>query len=229
MREIVFDTETTGLDPNSGHRVVEIGCVELVNHLQTGNHFHAYINPERDVPDEVVRVHGLTWEFLSKHPTFSEVVADFLAFIGDATLVAHNAGFDMGFINSELTRLGFPGIPMSRVIDTVPLARRRFPGAQVNLDALCKRFGIDLAVRDKHGALVDSQLLAEVYLELIGGRQPGLELLGLKQGDASGGANGATLLVEAVKREPRPHAPAPEELEAHQAAIAKIKNALWLA
>ncbi|CAA6604849.1 DNA polymerase III subunit epsilon [Rhodospirillaceae bacterium LM-1] len=226
MREIVFDTETTGLDPNSGHRVVEIGCVELFNHLPTGNHFHRYLNPERDVPEEVVRVHGLTREFLANHPTFAEVVADFLDFLGDSALVAHNASFDMGFLNHELGRLGFPPIPMSRVTDTIPMARRRFPGAQVNLDALCKRFGIDLSARDKHGALLDAQLLAEVYLELVGGRQPGLELLG--QGGKSA-ASGQIHLVEAVKREARPHAPTPEELEAHAKALEKIKNPMWLA
>jgi DNA polymerase-3 subunit epsilon len=227
MREIVFDTETTGLDPKSGHRIVELGCVELLNHLPTGNSFHRYLNPERDVPDEVVRVHGLTWEFLSKHPTFSEVVADFLDFLGDGHIVAHNASFDMGFLNHELGLLGFPPIPMSRVTDTVQMARRKFPGASASLDALCKRFDIDLSARDKHGALLDAQLLAEVYLELVGGRQPGLELMGLGASSSSG-TEGVTL-IEAVKREPRPHAPSTEELEAHAQAIAKIKNAKWLA
>ncbi|MDK9721063.1 MAG: DNA polymerase III subunit epsilon [Rhodospirillales bacterium] len=229
MREIVFDTETTGLDPKSGHRIVEIGCVELMNHLPTGTTFHRYLNPERDVPDEVVRVHGLTWEFLSKHPTFAEVVAELLDFLGDAALVAHNASFDMGFLNHELSVLGFPPIPMSRVTDTIPMARRRFPGAQASLDALCKRFDIDLSAREKHGALLDAQLLAEVYLELIGGRQPGLELLG--QGGAStsrtGGEPGVKL-IETIQRAPRPHAPLPEELEAHAKALSKIKNAMWL-
>ncbi|MBF0166243.1 MAG: DNA polymerase III subunit epsilon [Alphaproteobacteria bacterium] len=228
MREIVFDTETTGLDPNSGHRIVEIGCVELVNHLPTGNHFHRYLNPERDVPDEVVRVHGLTRDFLANHPTFAEVVADFLDFMGQDAIVAHNAGFDMGFLNHELGRLGFPPLPMSRVTDTVQLARRKFPGASASLDALCRRFDIDLTVRDKHGALVDAELLAEVYLELIGGRQPGLELMGQKSpGNGMGCEQGGTLAVQV--RPPRAHAPSPTELEAHNAAIAKIKNALWLA
>lgn len=225
MREIVFDTETTGLDPKSGHRIVELGCVELINHLPSGNTYHSYVNPERDVPDEVVRVHGLTGEFLSKHPTFAEVVSDLLDFLGDAVIVAHNAQFDMAFLNHELGLLGFGLIPMSRVVDTVPLARKRFPGAQVNLDALCKRFEIDLSARDKHGALLDAQLLAEVYLELTGGRQPGLELMG----GPGGSRNGENVkLIEAVMREPRPHAASPEELEAHAKAIAKIKNALWL-
>lgn len=226
MREIIFDTETTGLDPKSGHRIVELGCVELMNHLPTGNSFHRYINPERDVPEEVVRVHGLTREFLSGHPTFAEVVSDLLDFLGEAVIVAHNAPFDMAFLNHELGLLGFGPVPMSRVVDTVPLARRRFPGAPASLDALCKRFDIDLSARDKHGALLDAQLLAEVYLELIGGRQPGLELMGTP-GSGKRGEN--VKLIEAVQREPRPHAATAEEMEAHAQAIAKIKNALWLA
>lgn len=226
MREIVFDTETTGLDPKSGHRIVELGCVELMNHLPTGNSFHRYVNPERDVPEEVVRVHGLTRDFLSNHPTFAEVVSDLLDFLGDAVIVAHNAPFDMAFLNHELGLLGFGPVPMSRVVDTVPLARRRFPGAQASLDALCKRFDIDLSARDKHGALLDAQLLAEVYLELVGGRQPGLELMG---GPGAGKGGGNVKLIEAIQREPRPHAASVDELEAHAKAVAKIKNAMWSA
>ncbi len=225
MREIVLDTETTGLDPADGHRLVEIGCVELVNHLATGQTFHTYLNPERDVPVEAANVHGLTAEFLADKPVFAEVVADFLAFLGDAPLVIHNAEFDLKFLNAELKRLGFQALPSSRAVDTLTIARQRFPGAQATLDALCRRFGIDNSSRTKHGALLDSELLAEVYLELAGGRQPGLGL-----GLAKTGA-GARSTV-AVRREPRaarPHAASPEELAAHEAFVAKLKNPLWRA
>ncbi|RMF09710.1 MAG: DNA polymerase III subunit epsilon, partial [Alphaproteobacteria bacterium] len=174
MREIVFDTETTGLDPAQGDRLVEIGCVELYNLVPTGKTFHVYINPERDMPQAAYEVHGLSEAFLRDHPVFAEVAADFLDFIGDATLVAHNAEFDMKFINAELTRLGFPPIGNDRVIDTLAIARRNFPGSPATLDALCKRFGIDNSARTKHGALLDAELLADVYLELRGGRQVGL-------------------------------------------------------
>lgn len=221
MREIVLDTETTGLDPAAGHRIVEIGCVELINHLPTGRHFHRYVNPERDMPTEAFAVHGLSAEFLAGHPVFAEVVGDFLEFIGDAPLVIHNAEFDMGFVNAEIGRLGFPPLPRQRAVDTVAIARRRFPGAQANLDALCRRFEIDNSSRTKHGALLDAELLAEVYLELIGGRQPGLELAAVRAAIAS---------PAAIVREPRParpHAPSPDELEAHQAFVAKLKNPLW--
>ncbi len=229
MREIVLDTETTGLDPFSGHRLVEIGCVELFNHLPTGRVFHQYINPERDMPDEAFKVHGLSNEFLADKPVMAEVVADFLEFIGDSVLVIHNAEFDMKFINWELAQLGFPAIPMTRTIDTVMMARRKFPGAQANLDALCRRFGIDNSNRIKHGALLDSELLAEVYLELIGGRQPGLQLASQGGGaSAPGGGAAAVAQVERPRREPRPHAPLPDELAAHQAFLGKIKDPLWL-
>jgi DNA polymerase-3 subunit epsilon len=221
LREIVLDTETTGLDPASGHRIVEIGCVELVNHLPTGQVFHRYLNPERDMPSEAFAVHGLSTDFLAKHPTFAEVVADFLEFIADSTLVIHNAEFDMRFINHELKRLGFKALPMGRAVDTVAIARRRFPGAQANLDALCRRFEIDNSSRTKHGALLDAELLAEVYLELIGGRQPGLELAAITSG----------IRVAAPQsrepRAPRPHAASESELAAHASFIAKIKNAIW--
>lgn len=227
MREIVLDTETTGFDPLTGHRLVEVGCVELFNHLPTGQVFHRYCNPERDMPEEAFKVHGLSADFLSDKPLFAEIVSDFLEFIGDAPLIIHNAEFDMRFLNAELGRLGFPPLPMSRAIDTVLMARKKFPGAQANLDALCRRFEIDNTHRTKHGALLDSELLAEVYLQLIGGRQPGLELGG---GKSAGGANaGAT--AAAVKREfraPRPHAPTEEEIAAHTAFVGKLKNAVWL-
>ena len=176
MREIVLDTETTGLDPSTGHRVVEIGCIELINHIPTGATYHQYVNPERAMPDEAFAVHGLSEAFLSQHPVFADVAAAFLDFVGDARLVIHNASFDMKFLNAELERLDHPSLPMSRAIDTVQLARQRFPGAQASLDALCRRFEIDNSARDKHGALLDADLLSLVYLELIGGRQPGLEL-----------------------------------------------------
>ncbi len=173
MREIVFDTETTGLDPKSGHRVIEIGCVELVNGIITGESFHRYVNPERDVPTEAFNVHGISSDFLVDKPLFADpnVGAAFLSFVGDSNLVAHNAGFDMKFINFELRKAGLSPIDNGGVIDTLDLARRKFPGAQNSLDALCKRFDISLASRDKHGALIDSELLANVYIELKWGRQ----------------------------------------------------------
>lgn len=225
MREIVLDTETTGFDPLSGHRMVEIGCVELMNHLPTGEVFHRYLNPERDMPEEAFKVHGLSAEFLSGKPLFAEVVADFLAFIADSPLVIHNAEFDMRFINAELARLGFPTLPMSRSIDTVIMARKRFPGAQANLDALCRRFEIDNTHRTHHGALLDAELLAEVYLQLIGGRQPGLELAVAKGGN---GAAAGTARAPRQARPPRLHAPTEDEVAAHAAFIGKLKNAIWL-
>ena len=164
MREIVLDTETTGLDPANGDRVVEIGCVETMHHIATGESFHVYINPERDMPQEAFNVHGLSEEFLSDKPVFAEIIGDFMAFIGDAPLVIHNAEFDMRFLNAEFKKLGRPLLPRERAIDTVAMARRKFPGAQANLDALCRRFEIDLSRRNKHGALLDAELLADVYL-----------------------------------------------------------------
>ena len=203
MREVVLDTETTGLDPLSGHRIVEIGCVELVNHVASGRTYHQYVNPERDMPAEAFRVHGLSEEFLSGHPVFADIADAFVDFIGDAPLVIHNASFDMGFINAELARLKRPSIPMAQAVDTVSMARKKFPGAGASLDALCKRFQIDNTHRDLHGALLDSRLLAEVYLELIGGRQPDLELAAEIQAEA--------VAVEKVVRPPRTHAPLAEE------------------
>ncbi len=174
MREIVMDTETTGLDPAEGHRIVEIGAVELLNHLPTGRVYHQYVNPERDMPAEAFAVHGLSAERLAREPVFAEVAEAFLAFIGDAPLIIHNASFDMKFLNAELSALGLPPLPAERAVDTLAIARRRFPGSPAGLDALCRRFGVDNSAREKHGALLDSELLAEVYLELIGGRQPDL-------------------------------------------------------
>ncbi len=182
MREIVLDTETTGLDPFTGHRVVEIGCIELINRIPSGQSFHCYINPERDVPAEAFAVHGLSTDFLKTHPCFVEVVEEFLAFVGDAPLIAHNASFDLGFLNAELDRAGRPVLGRERLVDTLLLARRRFPGTSNRLDDLCQRFGIDNSRRTKHGALLDAELLAEVYLELIGARQAQLGLAQIESG-----------------------------------------------
>lgn len=176
MREIVWDTETTGFDPEAGDRLVEIGAVELNNHMPTGRVFHQYINPERAMPQGAFEVHGLGDEFLADKPLFKSIAQSFIDFIGDAKLVAHNADFDMKFINAELKWAGFDQIPMTRKIDTLEMARKKFPGAQASLDALCRKFGVDNSAREKHGALLDAEILAEVYLELVGGRQPDLTL-----------------------------------------------------
>lgn len=225
MREIILDTETTGLSPANGDKIVEIGCVELINHLPTGNCFQKFLNPERDIPEEAIRIHGLTREFLKDKPVFSEIAEDFLEFIGDDTLIIHNADFDIKFLNAELAKAGFKPILMNRVIDTLALARKKFPGVPTSLDALCRRFNIDNSDRSLHGALLDSKLLAAVYLELIGGRQTGLEL-GQKLNE---GPNIQTK-VNGDKNfhPPRPHAPSQEELEAHTAFIRNFKNPLWL-
>jgi DNA polymerase-3 subunit epsilon len=222
MREIVLDTETTGFDPLQGHRVVEIGCLELLNHMATGQEFHVYLNPERDMPSEAEAVHGLSIAFLSDKPLFASIADDLLAFIGDSPIVAHNAGFDMNFINAELKRVGRAAIPNTRAIDTVTLARRKFPGAQASLDALCRRFQIDTSERGKHGALLDAKLLSKVYLELIGGREPGLALAATETTAAQAVAQ------ERVARPPRPHAPSPEERAAHEAFVTGLKNPIWL-
>lgn len=230
MREIAFDTETTGLDPKSGHKIVELGCVELMNHLPTGRDFHVYINPERDMPVEAFRVHGLSEEFLSDKPIFADVADDFMTFIGDAQLVIHNAAFDMGFINAELAAIGRDAIPMSRAVDTVRLARQKFPGAQASLNALCMRFGIDLSARDLHGALLDAQLLAAVYLELCGGRQHdmGLAAQAVEAAGSSSETEAPTSTPEVGRRTPRTHAPSAEELARHEAFLEKLKEPIWL-
>lgn len=176
MREVVVDTETTGLDPTNGHRVVEIGCVELVNHLPTGSVFHSYVDPERDMPVEAFRVHGLSREFLAGKARFGDIAAELEQFLGDDRLVMHNAPFDLGFLNAELVRCGRSVIEPARAVDTLEIARRRFPGGSISLDSLCRRFGVDLSERQLHGALLDCRLLAAVYLELVGGREPGLAL-----------------------------------------------------
>ncbi len=225
VREIVLDTETTGLSPLKGDRLVEIGCVEIVNLLPTGNVFHRYINPERDVPEGASRVHGLTNDFLADKPVFAAEVDGFLEFIGEAPLVIHNAPFDMGFVNAELTRCGFRNLPMGRAVDTLPMARKKFPGAPASLDALCKRFGVDLSSRDFHGALLDARLLADVYLELMGGRQP--DLVVTKSADVIITEAPVEATAQRSFRGARVHQPSPEEGAAHEAWLEKIKNPLW--
>jgi DNA polymerase III subunit epsilon len=225
MREIVFDTETTGLNPAGGDRMVEIGCIEIVNRVETGRTFHAYFNPERDMPFEAQEVHGLSNLFLSDKPRFSELAEELLDFLADSPLVAHNAGFDFGFLNFELEKCGRSTVSMHRMVDTLTLARTRHPGAKHSLDALCMRFGIDRSHRVKHGALLDAQLLAQVYVELTGGRQIGLGLV----------ADAGTVAIQqsarpVTIREPRParpHAALAEELELHRVFIARLVNPLW--
>ena len=225
LREIVLDTETTGLSPAAGDRLVEIGCVELINHVPTGRHHHVYINPERDMPEEAFRIHGLSDEFLRDKPKFSQVAQGFVDFIGTDTLIIHNAPFDMGFLNAELERCGL-GKLGNEVIDTVMLARKIHPGARVSLDALCKHYGIDNSRRTLHGALLDSEILAEVYLELIGGRQVALAL----SAEAEISLRGTSTRPPA---RPRPHPlqsrVTVETRTAHAAFVAEMgENALWL-
>ncbi len=228
MREIVFDTETTGMDPAEGDRLVEIGCVELINHVPTGRTYHQYINPERDVPPEAVAVHGLTFDMLKDKPVFSQIYTDFIDFIGDGYLVAHNAAFDMKFINAELKQVGHAAIPAQRVRDSLLLAREKFPGSPASLDALCRRFNIDLSERTLHGALLDAELLAEVWLELNGGRQHGLGLGASQGGDRESGPQVSALAArDRPPREARPHHPASEEEAAHASLLEKLKDPLW--
>lgn len=224
MREIIFDTETTGLSPAGGDRLVEIGCVEMVNRVETGRTYHAYFNPERPMPSEAEAVHGLSNIFLSDKPLFSHKVAELLEFVGDAPLIAHNATFDFGFLNHELQRCSMDPICLSRMICTLVLARSRHPGAKHSLDALCTRFGVDRSHRVKHGALLDAQLLAQVYVELTGGRQIGLTLVGdVVETDATSGSAAA----ERPFRAPRPHFPSDAERERHRRFIAALANPLW--
>jgi DNA polymerase III subunit epsilon len=225
MREIVFDTETTGLDPAGGDRIVEIGCIEMFNRAETGRHFHAYFNPERSMPSGAEAVHGLTDVFLSDKPRFSERAGELLDFIEDSPLVAHNASFDFGFLNHELGLGGQGTICLSRMVDTLTLARSRHPGAKHSLDALCTRFGVDRSRRTRHGALLDAQLLAQVYVELTGGRQIGLGLVDDTADADITDVAGAVTVRE--PRAPRPHFAAIEELERHRAFIAKLANPLW--
>ena len=220
MREIILDTETTGLDPKTGHRLVEIGAVELINHTPTGVKYQTYINPERTVDAGAQEIHGLTNEFLKQHPTFADISVEFMNFLSDSTLVIHNAPFDLAFINMELRRLGVTPISSERVIDTLVLARKKFPGAQANLDALCRRFAIENRHRELHGALVDAALLADVYVELIGGKEPTLGLSAKKS---------KTVAEDIVRvyQNPRSFPVSEEELELHRAFVETLKNPIW--
>jgi len=218
MREIVLDTETTGLDPGEGHRIVEIACIELIHHVPTGRKLHRYVNPEREMPDDALTVHGLTTEFLGRQPPFAAIVEELLGFIGSDRLVIHNAEFDLAFLNAELARLHREPITIPYV-DTLGLARVRFPGAPASLDALCRRFGIDLSIRVEHGAEIDSGLLAAVYIELLGGRQPGLDFAL---------PTDVVITSERVLRAPRPHGPSAEELVAHEVMLRIITEPIWL-
>ncbi len=226
MREIVLDTETTGLNPRGGDRLIEIGCVELVNRYPTGREYHVFVNPERDVPAEAQAVHGITTEFLLDKPLFAALADDFLTFLGDASLIIHNAGFDIGFLNFELERVGRPQLSMDRVVDTLALARRKHPSGPNSLDALCKRYGVDNTKRVKHGALMDSVLLAEVYLELLGERQGALVL----GADVAAVAASATRAGCAAQRPvPLPARLAPQDEAAHVAFVATLgPAAIWL-
>jgi DNA polymerase-3 subunit epsilon len=228
MREIVFDTETTGLNPATGDRLVEIGCVELVNRVETGRTFHAYFNPERAMPYEAEQVHGLSDRFLSDKPLFADLVEDLLAFIGDSPLVAHNASFDFGFLNWELGACGRPIVDLSRMIDTLVIARKAHPGAKHSLDALCSRYGIDRSHRVKHGALLDAQLLAQLYVELTGGRQIGLSMVEVRVEETLVVAAEQSAAITRTIRAIRPHGANDEELERHKAFIEKLDAALWL-
>ena len=226
MREIVFDTETTGLSPAGGDRMVEIGCIEMVGRVETGRHFHCYFNPDRPMPSEAEAVHGLSDIFLSDKPRFADRADELLEFIGDAPLVAHNASFDFGFLNHELERCGRSSVCMSRMVDTLVLARTRHPGAKHSLDALCTRYGVDRSQRVKHGALLDAQLLAQVYIELTGGRQIGLGLVAEAPAVISPTVSTAALAARPV-REPRPHSASPAELARHRSFLERIVNPLW--
>lgn len=224
MREIVLDTETTGMDPFTGDRIIEIGAVELVNHLPTGKTCQIYIQPERDVPQEAIAVHGITNDFLKDKPVFAECYMEFMDFIADdSKLVIHNADFDMKFLNWELENVGHKPIAWNRVIDTLKIARKKFPGSPANLDALCRRFDINNEARTYHGALLDSELLAEVYLELLGGRQRGLGL----GDDTQTGTQGKAVKMERPYREPRAFKPSEDELAAHKAFLGELKEPLW--
>lgn len=225
LREIVFDTETTGLDPKTGDKLVEIGALELINHIPTGRTYHQYINPMRDVPEEVVKIHGLSNDFLKNYPKFSEIASDFLSFVGDdAIMVAHNATFDMNFVNYELKHGGFDTLEKNKVIDTLEIAKSKFPGARNNLDALCHRFNIDNSKRTKHGALLDAELLSEVYLELLGGVEPSMDLTSVQTKNEDREEISKTKIMEK-----RSFSISKEEIEIHEKFLnEKIPNALWL-
>ena len=222
MREVVLDTETTGLSPEEGHRIVEIGCLELINHLPTGRKFHSYLNPDRDIPVEATAIHGLAHKDLLGQPRFADQVEPFLRFIGDDTLVIHNAGFDLNFLNAELDRLSLALIEPNRAVDTLLLARQKFPGSPASLDALCKRFSINNSMRARHGALLDADLLAQVYVELIGARQTTLGFAAESPGRPSG------MQIPRVPRVPREHLPSDAEVTRHKALLAKLRKPIWL-
>lgn len=226
MREVILDTETTGLDPNKGHRITEIGCVELIDHVPTGRVFQVYINPERDVPPEAQAICGLPTEFFFDKPKFNEVVDSFLDFIQDDVLVIHNASFDIKFLNSELERAGKRLLSMDKTIDTLQIARKMFPGSPANLDALCKRFNVDLSKRDKHGALLDCQLLAEVYINLLGGKQSSLSFALDKKEDISV-LNSTNVQVHRPQRSFKVILPSNDELKAHDILINNMKEPIW--
>lgn len=226
MREIVLDTETTGMDPAQGHKIVEIGCVELMNHVPTGRVWHKYINPEREIDAGAIAVHGITNERVKNEKTFGELAGDLLDFIDGATLVIHNAEFDIKFLNAELKPFGFKPFKLNEAIDTVQMARKKYPGQPANLDALCRRFGVDLSGRDFHGALLDSQLLASVYLELCGGRQHGLGLAAEVETASSGSASSA-VRADRPYREPRTYSVSPEEKQLHEAMLTELKDPVW--
>ena len=226
MREVVFDTETTGLDPYAGDRVIEIGCVEVINKIKTGNTFHVYINPEREIPEEAVKVHGLTYERLKNEPKFAEIAGKFLEFVGNDKLVAHNAEFDMKFVNAELGWAKYPVIPESNFVDTLPMAQKKFPGKKNNLDVLAKRLGVDISRRTLHGALLDADILADVYLELCGGRELTFSLEKEK-------VQSEVFVPREVsfrkKLEPRNLYPlTDEDIAAHDNFVKDIENSLWL-
>lgn len=226
-RSVLFDTETTGLDPLQGHRVIEVAALELENDLPTGRHFHALVQPDRDIPEDAARIHGITADKLVGKPRFGEIVEGLLAFFAEGKLVAHNAPFDFGFVNAELARLGRPSLDPARMVDTLALAKARFPGLPNSLDALCRRFGIDLSERTSHNALLDCRLLAEVYVELTGGRQRGLSL-----GAEAGGAQQPLPVASYAAtgpRTPRPVVPTEAERAAHAAFVARLREPLWLA
>ena len=224
MREVVLDTETTGLSPDDGHRIIEIGCIELINHLPSGEQFHSLFNPGREVPLAATEIHGLKTEDLSDMPSFNERAADFMAFIKDAPLVIHNAQFDVNFLNAELGMINFPLLDMNQTVDTLILARKKFPGSPASLDALCKRFSIDNSAREKHSALLDAELLAQVYIELIGGRQANLSLTSAAEEE----------MVNALPAKPTtrhwpPHSPTAAEREQHRVLVRKLTDPVWMA
>lgn len=230
MKEIVLDTETTGMDPSTGDRIIEIGAVELINHIPSGKTLQIYINPERDIPAEATAVHGITDEFVKDKPVFAEVYTEFLDFIKGGKLIIHNAEFDMKFLNAELAKVGHKALSWGTVVDTLAIARKKFPGSPANLDALCRRFGIDNSNRTYHGALLDSELLAEVYLELLGGRQHGLGLASDVSSQNDKAAQNAQPLkqIKGEYREPRDFKPSAEELAAHEGLLDKIKDSIWI-